>query len=398
MRDRLLTVLILCGVLAGSVVPVIVGAQVTPTPGPIDYGPTITTDHDKLYACESLIRQLVDEYNRQSIIASAEPERYADKFRAYTLRKWQGVMQTLLAERSTIMENIRRYYYSGEEWIAISAEPDSWGDVWLDLYGNLTAEKEKPTLAVCDGLNEVKAIDLADVDPLSILDPVEDFLSYTEVDPGSDLTIDTNTIDWSTVDSRDSDTYVYDDKGANHFDGDYEHTYLLRVTSFSGDNNGTYGFLGAWALANLVDDVYGIRQSESSHEVTYFYKAGLSDYDLYLMEWDTDTAYYDYWATPVLDTTYYMTQKRDEAVGTYGTIYLYICEDNYYGESGSDLKDTLSVALHTAKRDYRYVYASQTLNTGTANRLVTGWVEDLDLHEGAGPTAVPFSFGYIMGA
>ena len=100
---------------------------------------------------------------------------------------------------------------------------------------------------------------------------------------------------------------------------------------------------------------------------------------VYLRELHGQTPYDDSWLSTV-NTDYYPKVKRDEAVGTYGTIYAYIYSD----ADRTSLSDTLSVALHE-KRDFRYIYGINSLGADN-NYVCTGYVKNLDLQEGE-PTA-----------
>ena len=50
---------------------------------------------------------------------------------------------------------------------------------------------------------------------------IEDFSTYTETDPNSKIAVTSSKIDVSAIDRGDN-AYVYDDKGSNFFDGDFE--------------------------------------------------------------------------------------------------------------------------------------------------------------------------------
>ena len=58
---------------------------------------------------------------------------------------------------------------------------------------------------------------------------LEDFTTYTEVDTAGRLTVTSDTITIENLD-RDEDSYIYADKGADFFDGDYEHLLQLGVS------------------------------------------------------------------------------------------------------------------------------------------------------------------------
>lgn len=380
-------------VLACLIIPGLVLGQVTPDPdGPIDYGPTIETDRAKLFACYSIIRQMIDEYNEMSMFAEADKAKYADKFRTYA-NITATYLKEVLAERNRLREKILWATYTPEEWGKIDIEDQH--AICVELFGDKMIEKEKPTVASAPGLDSLRQIDLDSLEISPGVDPIEDFTTYTEVDPGSDITKDSNTISFTQVDTRNTDSYVYYDKGVDHFDGDFSHRFKLLVDYFSGDANGNVAILYVQTITNQIDDIYGLVQADYSLLGQWVYNNG-GVYRFSLIEWDSGDSYTDYFEPFSLDIVYYWTFERDEGVGTYGTIYDYICTGNYYGESGSSLIDTLSVALHTSKKDFRYDFAVASYNTGLTNRYVTGWFEDLDLQEGEAE-AVGYSFGYIIG-
>ncbi len=195
--------------------------------------------------------------------------------------------------------------------------------------------------------------------------PTEDLTTYTiSPDP---LVYTTVTTDRSSVAllPRSVDELVYSDKGANHFDGDYEHLLDVLADALEGT-----GICFAWALTNLVDDAKGIRDASGDYNGLFF----LSD-DIYIEECNNGSLTYDSYNSS-LDTTYYLKIKRDEGVGTYGTLYCYVYSD----AERTTLLDTLTVTL-TEKQDFRYVYVTQSFNDGYADHKITVYCENLDLKE-----------------
>ncbi|MCL4873868.1 hypothetical protein KJ039_07295 [bacterium] len=80
---------------------------------------------------------------------------------------------------------------------------------------------------------------------------------------------------------------------------------------------------------------------------------------------------------------YYLEIERDEAVGTYGTLYCRIYDD----EARTNLVDTLSLTLRAAQ-DLRYVYALNTYESGTsATGMAMGLSLDGSESYGAGVVA-----------
>lgn len=200
---------------------------------------------------------------------------------------------------------------------------------------------------------------------------VEDFTTYTEVDPGTRIAVTATKVSVTALDDAE-DARVYSDKGASHFNGNYEQ--LITVFVNSSTVNG---------LANLV---WGVSNT-TGDEVTAFgangnwvrmYDENGTNGSLTLREMDGGAAYDDGTGlTLSLNTPYYLKCKRDEAVGTYGTVYVYI-----YSDSGrTTLVDTLSIAVHSSTKDYRYVYAHGGWGSNAGVYSWTGYTENLDLQE-----------------
>ncbi|MGB6873341.1 MAG: hypothetical protein WBE46_04275 [Dehalococcoidia bacterium] len=198
----------------------------------------------------------------------------------------------------------------------------------------------------------------------------ENLTTYTEVDPNSRIGV-TAARSAVTGLTRNEDAYLYKDKGAGRFSGDFEHLIDCRV-----DSGNNVGLLYPWALANLIDDVAGIGASGDLLGCN-LYVVSPTRVDIYLHEWIAGVHYGSagYQGAPA--TTYYLKIKRDESVGTYGTLYCYI----YSNAARTNLLATLSLALHE-KEDFRYIYATNTYNDANA-AAITGWCENLDLQEGA---------------
>jgi len=197
---------------------------------------------------------------------------------------------------------------------------------------------------------------------------VEDFTTYTEVDPNGHITVSANTVDVSAL-GMDEDAYVYKDFGVDHFKGDFEHLLDLTLTSGSGD--------GAWALAhsltNLVDDWHTIHAGGGDElGVSYEWDEDTGKWYIRLHEVASGSGARDDSSTYDADS-FYLKFKRDESVGTYGTLYCYIYSD----AARTNLLETLSLSLH-AKTDFRYCYATQSVNPGY-DRCVTATIANLDL-------------------
>lgn len=210
----------------------------------------------------------------------------------------------------------------------------------------------------------------------------EDLTTYTEVDPNSHITVITTRSTFANLD-RNEDAYVYDDKGVGHFDGDYEHLIDVYLDSSDVDAH-----VIVWGLANLVDDARGIDDAGGDEHLVRFTRSH-AGYWLRMDEMYAGTEYAGSAYGISLDTTYYLKIKRDESVGTYGTLYLYIYSD----AARTNLLATQTLTLHE-KEDFRYIYVTQALNTNNTPYRTSGYSENLDLQE---VVVVPRSFGFVVG-
>jgi len=193
----------------------------------------------------------------------------------------------------------------------------------------------------------------------------EDFTTYTEVDPNSHITKTASKITWAGL-SAVEDAYVYKDYGANYFSGDFTHLITVKLTAATEDGRAYF-----WALTNAVDDMKGIDDAGGSYLAVFFIKEPVN-YTIYIEECNSGSISQDS-SIISLNTPYYLKIVRDESVGTYGTLYCYIYSD----EARTTLLDTISQTLKTSKKDYRYLFATNTRNSGTAGRTVSGYCENL---------------------
>jgi len=201
----------------------------------------------------------------------------------------------------------------------------------------------------------------------------KDFDLATEVDPNTHLTPNGVKIDWTGV-TRSEDVHCYFDEGAAHFDGDFEH--LLEVYADSASTAG--GNAVPWAITNIIDDRRGIRDASGDY-IDIYTACQAGNWNLYLAESDGGTPYQDGSIALSYDTLYYLKVVRNEAVGAQGTAYCYI-----YSDSGRTvLVDTVSVALHTSKKDYRYYFGFNSNNSGGA-QTATGYTQNHNLQEVVG--------------
>lgn len=166
--------------------------------------------------------------------------------------------------------------------------------------------------------------------------------------------------------TRNEDAYIYKDFGAAYFNGDFDMSVDFKITAIT--NN---GYMALWALKNAIND---INNAEDTLLVYAYLSAG--SYTMVAQERNgavnTNSGNYVY----TLNTQYYARIKRNESVGTYGTLYFDI-----YGSAASRDAETsalgnLTVTL-TEKQDFRYLYGVNSLNTGNATLTISGVISNL---------------------
>lgn len=196
----------------------------------------------------------------------------------------------------------------------------------------------------------------------------EDFTTYTKVDPNNRYTVAANNITVNNL-SRDEIAYIVFDKGVDFFDGDYEHLLDFRVASSSS----IISTVHPWMLANELGDARAVLDVGrlGAHALELLEVGAVMNCTLTESVFE-GLRFNDAFAGSV-NTYYYVRIVRDEAVGTFGTLYCYIYTDS----DRTTLVDTLILTLHE-KRDFRYVYAAASYNFAES-KAFDGIIANLDL-------------------
>ena len=209
----------------------------------------------------------------------------------------------------------------------------------------------------------------------------EDFGTHTEIDPNSRITKTTRRITFTAL-TNNEDAYVYLDKGTNFFDGDFAGEFIFFISVITVNQP----VIAPLALTNSVDDLTGIDTANGSYLALYILYATGDIPRIGLKEVDSGTAYFDVTAIDfVLSTIYYGRTWRDEGVGTYGTMYLAIYSD---AARSVQVGSTDSLALHTSKKDFQYIFGINTYNT-TSSDTITGYIENLELFDSIDSVILP---------
>jgi len=331
----------------------------------VKYPANLNTARKRLDACESLIRQFIGHHN-QVVPTMTKEQKYLYAHRPIQRggNEFDKALLPLLQERNALRLVVRREYISDEDWHKL----DMSERIILSeqLFGLKVEARERDTKATCTELDALKNFDLNSLRSIVPPDPVENFTTYTEVDTGEDLTVTVTRITGVNAVSNDAPR-VYYDKAASHFTGDFEHL----VTVYASDiDNAKY--IGCWTLtsveraslyqASLNNDGMAVAMYDDSYYIALQTFEGADGSDSYNGE---------------PNTPYYLTIARASTTGT--------CKI-YSDAARTALVDTLSITCPTTA--YRYIYAWHMLYGADTN---SGYVENLDLQEGGGPTDYPIS-------
>jgi len=197
----------------------------------------------------------------------------------------------------------------------------------------------------------------------------ENLTGFTEEDAGGYLA-ETATRCTFTALTSDADTYLYKDYTASYFSGDFTHDFELYINSGGVSETNVYPY----TMSNDLDDITGLYNADKSY-YTVTVRTQTNAFDLYLSEVDSGTDYNDM-TTLNRNTLYYIRIKRNETVGTYGTIYLYVYTSSADRTANTNIIDTLTVTLHTSKKDFRYIMLCASENIGSSS-VKSGYVENL---------------------
>lgn len=205
---------------------------------------------------------------------------------------------------------------------------------------------------------------------------LQNFTSYTEVDANNFVTVAENTVSWAALQSRDRTVYVEKDFGADHFSGDFTHTFKCVLTSSSG----TTPYVAVWGLANSTNNFQGIDDGGGDYLAVLHVTSTL----LQLRKCENGTVGIATNITVEAGITYFVTISRDDDGGaaSTGQLSLHVGTGNYYGQAGYSEVAARTLDMGAGEQnDFRYLYALSTFNTGDSNRLMTGSVSDLNINE-----------------
>lgn len=189
---------------------------------------------------------------------------------------------------------------------------------------------------------------------------LEDFTTYTEVDPRGEITVTNDTVSWSNAYSV--NYYVYKDFGTDFFSGDFEHKMTIWYNR--GSNSWEPNF--QWALSNNIG-VFGSLQTDD-------FCAGLRNYGTNSSKFHFSiVGRSEIFISVSNNTVYYVTIKRDESIGTNGRLYVYLYSDS----ARQNLVNSAHLDI-TTKKKFRYYYPLMSEDSGTSY-YQSGYTKDVDL-------------------
>ena len=189
--------------------------------------------------------------------------------------------------------------------------------------------------------------------------PYEDFTTFTEVDPGSTVSVAANTITVTQMQSRSTDTYVYKDYGAGYFD-DFVHS-----VDTSANYSDSSDFCLVWGLSDTVND----QEQWNDGLVVYWFDYG-TGFRLVIGEMVNTVLTNESYSGIIADaTTVYPKITRT------GTSY----KLDIYSDAGrTSLIETVG-PITVDTQTYQYLYALSSKNSAGSGYLVDATISNLDL-------------------
>lgn len=187
----------------------------------------------------------------------------------------------------------------------------------------------------------------------------EDFTTYTEVDPGSDLVVTSDIITITAMPCN-VDSYIYKDFGADYWTS-FSISFQVKWDGDTGEQPYFYG-------PSFADSVGSLKGSTGKKIVTRFsiYNTSLM-VSLHVMDGIYDYSYDYKMTTGPVDLYCVMTHAQGSNLA-----YLYI----YTDAAMTQLLDTLAINHAYVNHSFRYLYAMSSYNSGSAYDG-TGYVKDL---------------------
>ena len=308
----------------------------------LNYPINITLEEDKYRHAYSALEAVRLKHNTKIGDLSGE----ARNFRLECLKVQEQIITDILALRSGIKT---------PEW-----KPTL--DVEIDPLITQTKDEGKIDYRAVD-LKILTGKDLDDIKGIAppLMDPLEDFTAYTEVDAGGYITVAANLLTATAIPANTNASYVYKDFGVAHFGATWEHLYKAHTPALT--NNGSSGTV--WYLSNNLPHVNGSNDAVVHSRFRDIYGAFC-----FLYGSNSDSVNYP---TIAASTDYWFTAQRTSETAQQLRIYT--------DSDRTSLLDTLATSLTSGVR-YRYCIPIAS-NDRSDGDTISYTVSDLDLQEAA---------------
>lgn len=188
---------------------------------------------------------------------------------------------------------------------------------------------------------------------------LEDFTTYTEVDPTNKVSVTSNKITVTNLETT-SSTYVYKDKGVGYFSD-----FTVEAKMALGSTTTLHGsvLVSFW---NKIGTISSLISAGETGLRFILYKSTSTSPQVAMTEYYLGTEY----------------EVRTSITMSYDVPYQFVLSKTGATASltisdSSGVIGTLSLQLHSASA-YQYIYAHQTIG-GTTSRTVSGFVENIKI-------------------
>ncbi len=201
-----------------------------------------------------------------------------------------------------------------------------------------------------------------------VLSAQEDFTTWTTVDPFGRMTVTADNVTWVGM-SRAENAWVQKDLGTDNFSGDFAVNFEFAINAHDAN-----ALVYPVVIANVNDDWRGLFTANEDAIGVHYKDNNFGNNEIGVDEIDGGTTY-GYVIDNLLtdNITYYFTLMRNEAIGAFGTIYLYIYSDS----DRETLIGTCTITLHSSKKDYTKIQVATSIDEA-GGQLSAGVISNLD--------------------
>jgi len=202
---------------------------------------------------------------------------------------------------------------------------------------------------------------------------MQDLTTYTESDALGRLSETAARVTWTNLQVTDDQIYLYKDFGVGYFGTNFTVDFTFDQTASTQNASYVYfmGFANAlndWAVLITGTDLFGLEVIHQNipNRVQLWIRGRANNGSF------SDDGSIGYTITD--GTVYYMRLVRDNSVGTYGTVYLYIYSDAAH----TTLLSTLTATLPDTMASFRYLLPVMSYDGSSSTDTCSGYVENIN--------------------